>query len=127
MFPGPPGWNSRSLYFFGPEEIILEYIAHDVDAVRSAGTGPGPNPLGIYEIGVVVPDVPAAVAVAELTDGFGGSPPEHAGLYAGLSPLTAAVAAAGRGVVHRHAAGVEGQCAALAEKFGVAAAAALDP
>jgi hypothetical protein len=77
--------------------------------------------LGGAGVEVVVPDVPAAVA--ELTDGFGGSPPEPAG----LSPLTAAVAAAARGVVHRHAAGVEGQCAALAEKFGEAAAAALDP
>jgi catechol 2,3-dioxygenase-like lactoylglutathione lyase family enzyme len=72
VFPGPPGWNSRSLYFFGPEEMILEYIAHDVDAVHSVGTGPSPNLLGIYEIGVAVPDVPAAVA--ELTDGFGLAP-----------------------------------------------------
>jgi catechol 2,3-dioxygenase-like lactoylglutathione lyase family enzyme len=72
VFPGPPGWNSRSLYFFGPEEMILEYIAHDVDAVHSAGPGPAPNPLGIYEIGVAVPDVHAAVA--ELTDGFGLAP-----------------------------------------------------
>jgi hypothetical protein len=67
-----PGWNSRSLYFFGPEEIILEYIAHDVDAVHSAGSGPVSNPLGIYEIGVAVPDVPAAVAA--LTDVFGLAP-----------------------------------------------------
>jgi catechol-2,3-dioxygenase len=72
VFPGAPGWNARSLYFFGPEEIILEYIAHDVDAVHSAGTGPAPNPLGIYEIGVAVPDVPAAVT--ELIDGFGLAP-----------------------------------------------------
>jgi catechol 2,3-dioxygenase-like lactoylglutathione lyase family enzyme len=72
VFTGAPGWNSRSLYFFGPEEIILEYIAHDADAVHSAGTGPAPNPLGIYEIGVAVPDVSAAVT--ELIDGFGLSP-----------------------------------------------------
>jgi catechol 2,3-dioxygenase-like lactoylglutathione lyase family enzyme len=51
VFAGPPGWNSRSLYFFGPEEMILEYIAHDVDAAHSVGTGPAPNLLGIYEIG----------------------------------------------------------------------------
>lgn len=72
VFPGPPGWNSRSLYFFGPEEIVLEYIAHDVDAVHLAGTGSAPDPLGIYEIGVAVPDVPAAVA--ELTEEFGLAP-----------------------------------------------------
>jgi catechol 2,3-dioxygenase-like lactoylglutathione lyase family enzyme len=72
VFHGPPGWDSRSLYFFGPEEIILECIAHDVDAVHPAGTGPAPNPLGIYEIGVPVPDVPAAVA--ELTEAFGLAP-----------------------------------------------------
>lgn len=72
VFPGAPGWNSRSLYFFGPEEIILEYIAHDVDEAHAAGPGPSPNPLGIYEIGVAVLDVPAAVA--ELTDGFGLAP-----------------------------------------------------
>jgi catechol 2,3-dioxygenase-like lactoylglutathione lyase family enzyme len=72
VFPGGPGWNSRSLYFFGPEEIILEYIAHDEDSVHPAGSGPAPDPLGIYEIGVAVPDVPAAVA--GLTDAFGLDP-----------------------------------------------------
>jgi catechol 2,3-dioxygenase-like lactoylglutathione lyase family enzyme len=95
VFHGPPEWSSRSLYFFGPEEIILEYIAHDVDAVHPAGTGPAPNPLGIYEIGVVVPDVPAAVA--ELTDTFGLDPfppqsstfapvGDHDGLFILVSP-----------------------------------------
>lgn len=69
VFRGAAEWNSRSLYFFGPENIILEYIAHDVDHVRPAGTGPAPNPLGLYEIGVAVPDVPAAVAA--LADEFG--------------------------------------------------------
>lgn len=95
VFRGAPGWNSRSLYFFGPEEIILEYIAHDVDAAHSAGTGPAPHLLGIYEIGVAVPDVPAAVA--ELTDAFGLAPfpprsstfapvGDHDGLFILVSP-----------------------------------------
>jgi len=58
---GPPGWNSRSLYFLGPEDIILEFIARDSDAEAKPATGESPRILSISEIGIGVPDVPASV------------------------------------------------------------------
>lgn len=66
---GPGGWASRSLYFPGPEGIILEFIARDADADASDGANadakPGnresPSVLSISEIGIAVPDVPATV------------------------------------------------------------------
>lgn len=58
---GPTGWNSRSLYFLGPEDIILELIARDTDADETPGNGESPRILSISEIGIGVPDVPATV------------------------------------------------------------------
>ena len=62
---GPGGWASRSLYFLGPEDIILEFIARSADADAKHGTHPGtrqsPRILSISEIGIAVPDVQAAV------------------------------------------------------------------
>lgn len=66
---GSAGWNSRSVYFLGPEDILLEFIARDADADRPAGAGVAPRPLSISEVGIGVPDV--ETAVHELTDGFG--------------------------------------------------------
>ncbi len=58
---GPAGWNSRSLYFLGPEDIILELIARDADAEEKSANGESPRILSISEIGIGVPDVPATV------------------------------------------------------------------
>jgi len=69
VIDGPAGWNSQSVYFHGPEEILLEFIARQADAEIPGGTGPVPRPLSISEVGIGVPDVRAAVR--ELTDTLG--------------------------------------------------------
>lgn len=76
---GPPGWNSRSLYFLGPEDIILELIARDADVDESAGNGESPRILSVSEVGIGVPDVSATVhrLLAELTLAPFGSPGEE--------------------------------------------------
>jgi hypothetical protein len=56
-------WNSQSVYFAGPDGILLELIArHDLPAVASSGRFSSADLLRISEIGLAVPDVPAAVA-----------------------------------------------------------------
>lgn len=64
-------WESRSAYFTGPENSVLEFIEHadrpDTDGTDPAGP-PGPtgsatgpfNLLGVAEVGLGVPDVAAA-------------------------------------------------------------------
>ncbi|SDN81803.1 hypothetical protein [Phyllobacterium sp. OV277] len=66
---GPQGWHSRSLYFIGPEGIILEYIAHDE---YSGLPFVGPQPFSIAEIGFAVENVKTSVDL--LTTGFGVPP-----------------------------------------------------
>ncbi len=63
-------WNSQSLYFAGPDGILLELIArHDLPASSSSGPFTSADLLRISEIGLAVPDVPAAVA--SLQNAFG--------------------------------------------------------
>jgi catechol-2,3-dioxygenase len=63
-------WNSQSLYFAGPDGILLELIArHDLPASSPSGRFTGADLLRISEIGLAVPDVPAAVAT--LQNAFG--------------------------------------------------------
>ncbi|MBT1597781.1 hypothetical protein [Curtobacterium flaccumfaciens] len=59
-FEGPPNWNSRSVYFEGPDEQLLELIERrDLPADASENTV---VPLvSISEVGVPVPDVLGAV------------------------------------------------------------------
>lgn len=66
IIDGPDGWNSQSLYFLGPEDIILELIARQADSHVSGGDGVKPRILSISEIGIATGDVPATVK--ELTD-----------------------------------------------------------
>lgn len=61
VIEGPAGWNSRSVYFLGPEGIVLEFIARDADAHVPAGQGQFPRPLSLSEVGIGVPDVTEAV------------------------------------------------------------------
>ncbi|OFE17224.1 hypothetical protein BA895_17405 [Humibacillus sp. DSM 29435] len=58
---GSPEWDSRSLYFLGPENIVLEFIARGADADQTPGNGESPRILSISEIGIGVPDVSATV------------------------------------------------------------------
>ncbi|MFT4052577.1 MAG: hypothetical protein QM677_10050 [Microbacterium sp.] len=60
VIAGPPGWDSRSVYFTAPDGLILEYIAHEGHRGHSM-SGPVPVPLGIAEVGIGVEDVPATV------------------------------------------------------------------
>jgi catechol 2,3-dioxygenase-like lactoylglutathione lyase family enzyme len=63
-------WNSNSLYFAGPDGILLELIArHELPAASSSGRFTSAQMLRISEIGLAVPDVPAAVAT--LQNAFG--------------------------------------------------------
>jgi catechol-2,3-dioxygenase len=59
-FEGPPGWNSRSVYFEGPDRMVLELIARRNRAAET--TSPTPHLGSVNEVGVAVADVPAAVA-----------------------------------------------------------------
>jgi len=60
-------WNSQSVYFAGPDEILLELIArHDLPAASSSGRFSSADLLRISEIGLAVPDVPAAVAALQV-------------------------------------------------------------
>ena len=74
-FEGPPNWNSRSVYFEGPDQQLLELIerrdlesgARRVGAGDGTGTDTGTDsdagvPLvSVSEVGVPVPDVLGAV------------------------------------------------------------------
>lgn len=73
-FEGPAGWDSRSVYFEGPDRQLLELIERrelpDGDAAPAAGqAAPAdghPAPLApllvsVSEVGIAVPDVPGAV------------------------------------------------------------------
>jgi catechol 2,3-dioxygenase-like lactoylglutathione lyase family enzyme len=59
---GSEEWKSRSLYFLGPEGIILEFIARDADASTDYIGGQNPRVLSISEVGIGVDDVLDAVA-----------------------------------------------------------------
>lgn len=68
---GPPNWNSRSVYFEGPDQQLLELIERrDLESgARRVGAGDGTGtdsdagvPLvSVSEVGVPVPDVLGAV------------------------------------------------------------------
>ena len=59
---GSDDWKSRSLYFLGPEGIILEFIARDADASTASPRGENPQMLSISEVGIGVEDVQDTVA-----------------------------------------------------------------
>ncbi|MET3453166.1 hypothetical protein [Curtobacterium sp. 1544] len=63
-FEGPPNWNSRSVYFEGPDRQLLELIER-----RDLGPAGAADParldparlVSVSEVGVAVPDVSGAV------------------------------------------------------------------
>jgi catechol-2,3-dioxygenase len=58
-------------YFAGPDGILLELIArHDLLAASSSGRFSSADLLRISEIGLAVPDVPAAVAALQSAFGL---------------------------------------------------------
>lgn len=61
VIDGPAGWKSRSLYFLGPEDIVLELIARDADVTATPDNDNSPTILSISEVGIGVPDVYSTV------------------------------------------------------------------
>ncbi|MBF6330217.1 VOC family protein [Nocardia transvalensis] len=76
VIDGPAAWDSRSLYFRGPEGILLELIARQHDSGAPAGDGAAPRLLSISEVGIGVPDVPEAVGALRDTFGLPQFPPQ---------------------------------------------------
>lgn len=59
-----PAWNAQSVFFHDPVGNILEHIArHDLDNSAVGEFEPSRDVLCVSEIGVVVDDVPKAVAM----------------------------------------------------------------
>ncbi|MBW8026956.1 hypothetical protein EOG37_09705 [Clavibacter michiganensis subsp. michiganensis] len=81
-FEGPGTWDSRSVYFRGPDAQVLELIERRALAPDPGAREPfrASDVVAVSEVGVVVDDVPAAVALLEgaglhpyggfATDGF---------------------------------------------------------
>ncbi|MGN7222032.1 VOC family protein [Curtobacterium flaccumfaciens] len=67
-FEGPPNWNSRSVYFEGPDQQLLELIERrDLESgARRVGDGTGTGTfvpfVSVSEVGVPVPDVLGAAS-----------------------------------------------------------------
>ncbi|MFG3519927.1 VOC family protein [Nocardia nova] len=61
IIDGPEGWHSRSLYFRGPDGILLELIARQAGRATPGSPGETPHLLSISEVGIGVPDVRRAV------------------------------------------------------------------
>lgn len=65
-FEGPPNWNSRSVYFEGPDQQLLELIERrDLEpGTRRVGVGTdaGVPLVSVSEVGVPVPDVLGAAS-----------------------------------------------------------------
>jgi len=58
-FEGPPNWNSRSVYFEGPDRQLLELIERR-DLSPNGAADPA-RLVSVSEVGVAVPDVSVAV------------------------------------------------------------------
>jgi len=76
-FEGPAAWNSRSVYFEGPERSVLELIERrDLSNATDGAFSPA-DLLCISEVGVAVPDVlSAAQALKKVAgiDSYGNAP-----------------------------------------------------
>jgi hypothetical protein len=71
-------WTSRSIYFVGPENSVLELIEHAGRPAPDSTPAPdGPRLLGVAEIGQGVPDV--AVAGDDLAERYGDALPHGFG------------------------------------------------
>lgn len=66
-FAGPGTWAARSVYFRGPDAQVLELIERRALAPEARATGPfrASDVVAVSEVGIVVDDVPAAVALLE--------------------------------------------------------------
>ncbi|WP_144712405.1 VOC family protein [Curtobacterium pusillum] len=62
-FEGPPNWDSRSVYFEGPDRQVLELIERRALPAPSSHTDGHAFLLSVSEVGIAVPDVLGAVEV----------------------------------------------------------------
>ena len=70
-FEGPAGWNSRSLYFDGPEGAVLELIERqDLAPGRSSSSFSAQELECVSEVGIAVPDVEQAAALLQQSAGI---------------------------------------------------------
>ncbi|WP_395816642.1 VOC family protein [Curtobacterium flaccumfaciens] len=60
-FEGPPNWNSRSVYFEGPDQQLLELIERR-DLPGDVGENTAVPLVSVSEVGVPVPDVLGAAS-----------------------------------------------------------------
>lgn len=67
-FGGPPSWDSRSMYFDGPDDQVLELIERRALPPREVESFAAADLVCVSEIGVAVPDVLAAVATLRAAD-----------------------------------------------------------
>lgn len=71
LLEASPGWDAESVYFPAPDGTVLELIARRRRPVRLGDVPFGPAALlGVSEVGLAVPDVPAAAARCEGTLGL---------------------------------------------------------
>ncbi len=79
VIDGPPGWDSRSVYFLGPEGILLEYIAreHHRGEGRAGVSSSAPPVLALSEVGIGVRDVASAVQLTTRTLRIPAYPPQE--------------------------------------------------
>lgn len=62
VFDGPPSWDSRSIYFDGPDGQVLELIERRALPPRHLEAFSADDLACVSEIGIAVPDVLASVA-----------------------------------------------------------------
>lgn len=65
-FEGPSAWNSRSVYFEGPDRMVLELIGR---RERPRASERVPDLVSVSEVGIAVPSVAAAVHQVEVALG----------------------------------------------------------
>jgi len=67
VFEGPGTWDSRSLYFRGPDAQVLELIERRAlpPERREPGASRASDVVSVSEVGIVVDDVPSAVGRLE--------------------------------------------------------------
>ena len=69
-FEGPSSWNSRSLYFDGPEGAVLELIERRDLPPGRASTFSAKELVCVSEVGIAVPDVEQAAALLQQSAGI---------------------------------------------------------
>lgn len=78
-FEGPSSWNSRSLYFDGPEGAVLELIERRDLPLERSSTFSAKELVCVSEVGIAVPDVEQAAASLQQDAGLEpyGDPASH--------------------------------------------------